>query len=294
MMFRYLLALLLFGSNGIVASRIALSGAEIVLLRAMIGSILLLGAFLLSGGRFTCRIRSRSFVFLALSGVSMGAGWVFLYQAYQLIGVSMASLTYYCGPVLVMALSPLLFGEKLTVPKWIGFCTVVCGVFLVNGRAAYSGASSWGIVCGALSAVLYAIMVICNKKAIAIQGMENAVLQLIFSFITVAVFIGVRQGFCLRIAAQDVIWILLLGVLNTGIGCYLYFSSIGRLPVQTVAVCGYLEPLCAVVLSAVILHEQMQVVQICGAAMILGGAVVTELLCAKTPVHAASAQQKRA
>ena len=42
----YLLALVLFGSNGIVASRIALSSYTIVFLRTMLGSALLLLLFL--------------------------------------------------------------------------------------------------------------------------------------------------------------------------------------------------------------------------------------------------------
>ena len=51
----------------------------------------------------------------------MGASWMFLYEAYQQIGVSLASLLYYCGPVIVMVLSPLIFKEKLTAPKAVGF-----------------------------------------------------------------------------------------------------------------------------------------------------------------------------
>ena len=42
---------------------------------------------------------------------------------------------------------------------------------------------------------------------------------------------------------SSIVPIFILGQLNTGVGCYFYFSSIGYLPVQTVAICGYLEPL---------------------------------------------------
>ncbi|MBQ2413047.1 MAG: DMT family transporter, partial [Anaerotignum sp.] len=66
--------------------------------------------------------------------------------------------------------------------------------------------------------------------------------------------------------------VFLLGLVNTGVGCYLYFSAISRLPVQTVAVCGYLEPLAAVVLSAILLGEGMGLIQILGTVLILGGA----------------------
>ena len=64
--------------------------------------------------------------------------------------------------------------------------------------------------------------------------------------------------------------------MNTGIGCYLYFSSIGRLPVQTVAICGYLDPLSAVLFSVLILRETMSPWQMAGAALVLGGAVLAE------------------
>ena len=68
----------------------------------------------------------------------------------------------------------------------------------------------------------------------------------------------------------------MLGLLNTGIGCYFYFSSIGKLPVQSVAVCGYLEPLSAVAFSVLLLHENLLPVQLIGAVLIIGGAVFSE------------------
>ncbi len=86
--FKYILALLLFGSNGIVASYISLTSYEIVFWRTMIGSFLLI--------------------------------------------LIIASLAYYCGPIIVMILSLLVFHYPLTKPKVIGFFTVLIGVFLVN------------------------------------------------------------------------------------------------------------------------------------------------------------------
>ena len=71
---------------------------------------------------------------------------------------------------------------------------------------------------------------------------------------------------------------LLLGVVNTGFGCWLYFSSIGALPVQTVSVCGYLEPLSAVFFSVLLLHEVLTPARWIGAAMILGGAMLAEFV----------------
>lgn len=271
---KYILALLLFGTNGIVASRIALSSYEIVLLRTMIGSILLIALFLLNKGHFQFYRRKKDFLFLAISSMAMGISWMFLYEAYQQIGVSLSSLLYYCGPVIVMALSPLLFREKLTLPKIFGFALVLLGLVLVNGNIVGDTQSHWGILCGILSAVMYAFMVICNKKAVQITGMENATLQLTVSFLTVAVFVTAVKGIQVDATSADLPWILLLGLVNTGIGCYFYFSSINDLPVQTVAICGYLEPLSAVVFSVLLLKESMSLAQVIGAVLIIGGAVL--------------------
>lgn len=275
---KYTAALLLFGLNGIVASRIPLTSYEIVFLRTLIGSILLIALFLIGKGKFHIKIHKKDSIFIVLSGIAMGASWMFLYEAYQQIGVSLSSLLYYCGPVIVMILSPLIFREKLTVPKILGFATVLVGIFLVNGNAVGNSSNTWGLFCGAMSAVMYFFMVTLNKQSKNISGMENAVIQLVVSFLTVAVFTGIKQGFIINVPATAWVWILILGIVNTGIGCYLYFSPLAKLPVQTVAVCGYLEPLSAVVFAALLLGEKMTIIQIVGAVCIIGGAMIGELI----------------
>ena len=274
--YKYISALLLFGSNGIVASLVTLSSYEIVLLRTLIGSILLIVLFALCKEKVTFVRHKKQFFCLVVSGIAMGASWMFLYEAYVRIGVSIASLLYYCGPVIVMALSPLLFKEKLTGLKIAGFLSVLGGVFLINGNALTGDSDNFGIICGLLSAIMYSLMVIFNKKAENITGLENATLQLFISFLTVAVFVGFKQGFTMDIPAASVLPLFILGLLNTGIGCYFYFTSIKDLPVQTVAVCGYLEPLSAVLLSVIFLKETMLPLQIIGAVLILGGALFSE------------------
>ena len=273
---KYIFALLLFGSNGIVASLIHLSSYEIVLLRTLIGSLLLIAIFFIAREKLTFYKYKTQSVFLAVSGIAMGTSWIFLYEAYDEIGVSLASLAYYCGPVIVMMLSPLLFKEKLTRIKVCSFLVVLVGIFLVNGTAFENGVSLWGLACGLLSAICYSLMVMFNKKANDITGLENSMLQLFVAFLTVAIFVGIKQGYRMEIDTQSIIPILVLGLLNTGIGCYFYFSSIGKLPVQTVAICGYLEPLSAVLFSVIFLKETMLPIQIIGAVLIIGGAMLGE------------------
>lgn len=273
---KYITAVLIFGTNGIVASKIDLSSQEIVFFRAGIAGLILIALFLLLRKKSNVLRYKREFGFLAIAGVATGANWLFLYEAFQQVGVGTGTLLCYCGTVIVMALGPVLFQEKLTREKCIGFLAVLTGLLCINGQALQEGKTLWGMLCGILSAVMYAVLVIANKKTPHITGVENPMWQITISFLVVTAFLLFRGGLPTEVPEGSWPFVLLLGGL-TGIGCYFYLSSMGRLSVQTVAICGYLEPFAAVVLSAVLLREGMAPMQAAGAALILGGAMYAEL-----------------
>lgn len=274
---KYFTALLLFGSNGIVANYILLNSYEIVFLRTLIGSLFLIAVFLFSGRKPQGFHDKKHVLYITISGIAMGISWMLLYEAYKTVGVSIATLAYYCGPVIVMAVSPLIFRERMTLKKLSGFAAVIAGMYLVNKNGLFKAQVSTGLIFGILSAVMYAFMVIFNKKAKSITGLENSTYQLIISFLTVAVFMQTRQSLDVSSVFPNLFPVLFLGIVNTGIGCYFYFSSIGQLPAGSVAVCGYLEPLSALIFSAFFLREHLSAVQLLGAVLILGGAVGNEL-----------------
>ncbi|MDR1799369.1 MAG: DMT family transporter, partial [Bifidobacteriaceae bacterium] len=150
---KYLLALVLFGLNGIVAAQITMPSYQIVFWRTLIGGAMLLAILVASRKGFGFLKLRRSLAFLIAGGVSMGVSWIFLFEAYQRVGVSVSTLEYYMGPVLMMLVSPWLFHERLTWVKVAGFGVVLVGLFLVSGGSLAEGANAWGLVCGGLAAV---------------------------------------------------------------------------------------------------------------------------------------------
>ena len=76
--------------------------------------------------------------------------------------------------------------------------------------------------------------------------------------------------------ALIVVMLIIVGVVHTGIAYALYFGSIGSLPAQTTAIFSYIDPVFAIILSAVLLNEKMTVFGILGAVLILGSAVLSE------------------
>jgi len=280
---KYLASLLMFGTNGIVAGFISLTGTQTVMIRSGIGGLILLIIFALSCLKSKSRpgfMKSpRELWYILLSGIGMGASWMFLYEAYPRVGVGISSLLYYCGPVIVMALSPVLFGERLTLKRLFGFAAVLCGIVVVTlGDFGDGSGDIIGIVFGLMSAVTYAVMVIFNKRTNEICGIENPALQLAVSFVTASLFVILSGGLNgMTVLPGDILPLLILGVVNTGIGCWLYFTSIGGLNVQTVSVLGYLEPLAAVIFASALPGESLTLSVVIGAVLIIGGAAYSEL-----------------
>ena len=103
------------------------------------------------------------------------------------------------------------------------------GAALINGWGDAVNVS--GFLCGMMSAICYAAMLILNKKAAGVDGMENSLLQMVSAAATVLLLLGIQGEIEMTVAAAQWPWILLLGIVNTGFGCWCYFSSIGALSV---------------------------------------------------------------
>lgn len=78
-------------------------------------------------------------------------------------------------------------------------------------------------------------------------------------------------------SVNDLPFLVIIGVVNTGLAYLLYFSGLQKLSGQSVALISYIDPVSALCLSALFLHEVMTPVQLFGAVLIIGGAMFSEL-----------------
>lgn len=146
-------AMLIFGSVGIFVQAIPLRSSEIVAARTILGSLFLCGMFVLLRRKPDFVQVKRHLGILVISGIVMGANWMFLFCAYQYTSVSVATLLYYCAPVLVLFLTPFFLREKLTRSKIAGIALAVIGMVLVNGTQTGGANPQRGMVYGLLAAV---------------------------------------------------------------------------------------------------------------------------------------------
>lgn len=275
---KFILAAVIFGTNGIIASHIPLSSYEIVLTRTVLGGFFLLILATARREWGSLRRASRtSLVWLVLSGLFLSGNWLFLYEAYQHIGVSLATLMCYCGPILIMILSYFVFYEPFTVPKVSAMIIVTVGILCINGADVQAHGLSWGLVCGFLSAVCFALLVIAMKKVSGIGGILSPACQLLVASLVVAAVTLSMPTAPISLDMTHIACMVCLGIVNTGLGYYLYFSGVQRLSAQSVSICGYMEPFTALTLSAILLGESLTLLQWIGAACILGGVALSEL-----------------
>lgn len=271
----YILSMLIFGTNGYLVAHISLQSSHIVLVRTLIGGLILTILVLLRGGFDTESIKAER-RYLLLGGAALGLNWVALFGAYRLLNVSLATLIYYAGPMLVLLLSPRLFGEKLTGFKIAAIAIVAAGLICISGSIAAGGLSLTGLLTAAASALFYAALIIFNKRIVRTGGMQTAAIELDIAFFVVLVYSLLTAGLPHPLRS-DIPWLLVIGLLNTGLAYLLYFSGLQKLPGQSVALISYVDPVSALVFSALLLHESMSTLQIIGAILIIGGAVLGEL-----------------
>lgn len=273
-----ILATVLFGTIGIFVKYIPVSSSFLALCRGAIGTVFLLCAVLIRGGRLNRKaIWNNRFILIPL-GFALGFNWIFLFEAYKNTTVSVATLCYYMAPVFVLLLSPIVLKERLTVRKFVCILVSLLGMALVSGVLTPGLTLSYiGIFYGLLAAVLYCAVILLNKFLRDIPSMDCTVVQLGTSAVILffyTVFTGAFPSG--RLSMTALFLLLFVGIVHTGITYLLYFSALAGLPAQTVALLSYIDPAVAILLSALVLKEAMSPAQAVGAVCILGASIASE------------------
>ena len=274
-------AMLIFGTIAIFVRNIELTSKEIAVLRGVIGSIFLLGVMLFSKEKTSFSAIKKNLPILVLSGLGVGANWIFLFEAYKYTTVSIATLSYYCAPIFVTIMAPIILKEKISLIKFLCVCIAMIGMLCIVGTNKGSIGEGYnhflGIIYGLTAAVGYASVILMNKFIKGLKGVETTVTQLVFASILLLPYVMITSGFDFS-KMTGISWgyMIFLGIVHTGFAYALYFSSLKELKGQTIAVLSYIDPITAVLISALFLGEQLTMFQIIGGVLILGSTFISE------------------
>lgn len=272
-------SMIIFGTIALFTRSISLSSGELALMRAAMAACFVAAFLRLSGRRLSLSSIRAELPVLLFSGMAMGFNWILLFEAYRYTTVSIATLSYYFAPVIVTAVSPFLFKERMSRMQVICFLMATIGLALVIGvgETSASGSHMKGILFGLGAACLYAAVILLNKRIKSVSGLERTLIQFIGAIAVLTPYVLLSGGFHLgSLTPAGTLCLLVLGLVHTGMAYCLYFSALRDLPGHEAAILSYIDPLVAVLLSVLVLGEAMSPLQAIGGAMILGFTLLSE------------------
>ncbi|MED4235670.1 DMT family transporter [Priestia megaterium] len=276
---QFVLSMIIFGTMGLIVRYIDLSSSETALLSSSIGCLFLMIVFFMRKRTIPWKLVKVNACILFFSGIALGGNWMFLYQAYDHTTLTNATLGYYFAPVFVMILSPFILKEQLPVKKIICIGIAIIGMLMIvgNGVSASGTEDLLGIFFGLLAAACYAALMLLNKFIRLMGRLEITIIQLGITALLLLPYVFLTEGFgVFGVSRSSVPFIIILGIVNTGIGFWLFFSGMEKLKGQSIAMLSYVDPFVAILISAVILREHMTLVQILGGALLLGSTFISE------------------
>ena len=276
------LSMFIFGTIGIFVRHIPFPSSVIALARGSIGMLFLLAVVVLSKQQLSLMDMKRNLIPLCLSGFFLGFNWILLFEAYRYTTVATATLCYYLAPVMVILVSPILLKEKLTAKKLSCVLVALLGMVFVSGvleTGIPSMAESKGILFGIAAASFYAAVVLCNKRMHDISSYDMTIMQLGVATVVLFPYTVLTQSIgSLTVTTNAILILLFVAIVHTGVAYTLYFSSMQGLSSHTIAIFSYVDPIVAIMLSAVLLHEPMGLYGVIGAVLILGSTFISGLL----------------
>lgn len=273
-----IVSMFIFGTIGLFVKYIPLSSGEIALYRAIL-AIVVIGIFLfVTKSKLDFNYLKKYIPLLLLSGIAMGINWILLFESYKYTSVSIATLSYYFAPTIVMIVSTFLFKEKLTKKQIMCFIGSTIGLILITGITNSDTNNLIGIILGLGAAIFYATVILLNKFIKGINGVNRTFLQFISSCVILIPYVLFTSGINLfTLNVSPFIYLLIIGVIHTGLTYVMYFSSIKDLPGERIAIYSYIDPLVAIIVSYVFLCETMNLTQLIGGILILFFTLFSEL-----------------
>jgi len=273
------LSMFIFGTIGLFVRMIPLPSSMIAFVRAAIGTVFLLGVMFLTKNPPNLADIRRNWKTLVFSGTAMGFNWILLFEAYRYTTVAVATLCYYFSAIFVIIASPFLLKEKISPFKGVCVVAALIGMVLVSGvlEGGSASFSPVGVALGLGAAVLYATVVLLNKRLSGISSYDTTVSQLATAAVVLLPYVLLTEDVtAISLPPVGLVMLLTVAIVHTGIAYAMYFSSLQQIKAQTVALVSYLDPVVALLLSVFVLSEPMTVLGGIGAVLVLASMLASE------------------
>lgn len=274
----------MWGSMGLfvrVLGKTGCSNAEIVFLRAIVTAVCLL-AYLAVYDRSLFRIRLKDlWCFWGTGLLSIVFFNICYFTTITLTSLAVAAVLLYTAPAIVIVLSAFLFSEKITGRKLIALLMTFAGCVCVSGLL--SGDSSLtltGFITGLGAGLGYALYSIFGRFALdrGYRSLTISFYTFLFASVGTIPFISLKNvGRALTSSPSQTGLIVLYGVFTTVLPYLLYTRGLQSVDNGRASIIASIEPVVATAIGALVYHEILNIYEIIGIAMVLGGIVISNL-----------------
>jgi len=263
-----LLSIFLWSSLGVV---VRLSGVEIHVLMfySLVVSVIAQG-IILSGKKYRREFPDiRKLRYPVILGCISCINTFTFFYAFQHTTIANAVLTHYTAPVIVAFLAPFILKEQITKKIIIVILMASAGLWIMLDGFSIEKDQMIGIIAGLVSGVAYAMIVIFLRMH---SKKFHPLIFVFFGNITIIILLAPF----IREFPMHAIWsYIFMGIIHSTIAPILYFRGLQDVTANRAAVLGYLEPVCAIIISMIFLYEMPGIHSIAGGLLIIFSGYLT-------------------
>ncbi len=276
-----LIAGMLWGCMGLFVRKlngIGLESMDIVALRAIVTFIVLL-LYMILFQRPLLKIRLRDlWCFLGTGICSIVFFNLCYFKAITLTSLSVAAVLLYTAPVIVMVLSYLLFGEKMTRRKILSLVMTIAGCVLVTGVITDAGRiSGFGLLAGLGAGLGYALYSIFSRFALE-RGYHSLTITFYTFFIAAAASFLLSDGkrvISTAFQSADMFaFSCVFGILCTVVPYLTYTIGLKYTENSKASIVASIEPVTATVLGIIVFHESITLPEAAGIVLVISALAI--------------------
>lgn len=222
---------------------------------------------------------------LVLGTLNVGAFFVLIYVAAQLLPTSVASTVMATSPVVMMLFAWLLLAAPPRSRHLTGAAIGIAGVVLM--LFAGTVAADWRGVLASIAAMTMSSLgyVLTKKWSADVDVLSLTSWQLVAGGVVLLPVAVAVEGTPPALDGPAVLGFLYVAVVATALAFAAWFSGLRRLDAGTVGLVGLLNPVTGVLLGTVIAGEVLSPRQLAGLALVLTGIVLGRPVRARSRVQ---------
>ncbi len=241
--------------------------------RVLIASLFLLSIALAFNKSKQLSIKAKDIVPFYVIGVMFALNFVFFISAFSYTSLSEAGLITAFTPVFVYFLASKFLKEKITKNGVFALFVVLLGLYVMN----FTGIDPthlFGNFLVLVSCVFAGVMIVYTK----IEDRDHTALDVVFWPMVFAAALLLPAAFTFNfsnVAATSYVWILLLGVVCTGITYFLVSVALKTIEASKYSLLGTVTyPLISIMFGAVLFGEHMTAGTVFGGMLLMAAALI--------------------